>query len=219
MSIEPEQSIAARGLLRMRNVAEVAKYCGVSDVSYRQFESGRRGVGKDKIERARRFFENRGIEFIGHTGVNRQDSKSLLLKGQDGFHLFMDDVYETIAEHGGEICVSNVDERNWIKWMGGQEAYDAHAVRMNTLHNYNFKIMVCEGDRFFIASEIGQYKWVPKEKFTTQSFYAYGDKLAIINFAEEEATINILSMHGCADGFRYTFNLLWDVMPEIPNDE
>ena len=161
-------------------------------------------------------FEDNGIMFIGNTGVKKRTNEVRTLKGAQGFRDFMDDVYDVTKEVGGEICVFNVDEKNWIKWMG-QEEYDDHAARMKTINKkYNFKIIVEEGDWFFIASEIAEYKWFPKALFNRQSFYIYGNKAAFINFLDNDVIIFILGQPQFAEGLKVLFDIAWDNVAQIP---
>ncbi len=210
MAITHKQAAAARVLLGL-SPKDVMELADIGHTPYYTFEKNGTKVSKDKIENLERIFINRGIEFIDDRGVSLRTDGDRIYLGQDGFTTFMDDVYETIKREGGEICVSNVDERNWIKWMT-QEGYDAHAARMKELGNYSFKIMVKEGDDFFIASEIGEYRHVPADKFNNQSCYAYGGKLANILFEENDVTVKVLSAPGSTDGFRFLFDLTWDTL-------
>ena len=66
-----------------------------------------------------------------------------------------------------------------------------------------------EGDDFFIASKIAEYRYIPPEFFTDQSFYVYGDKLALIAFEENNVRINIINNKSWAQSFRNLFNYAW----------
>ena len=117
-------------------------------------------------------------------------------------------LYETVKDVGGDVCVSNVDERNWIKWMG-QEQYDEHSLRMKDLSDYSFKIFVKEGDEYFIANRFATYKPIPSEFFNEQSYYAYGNKLALLEFSEDNVHINIIENEEWALSFKLFFNFVW----------
>ncbi|MCB1783898.1 MAG: hypothetical protein KDI13_07865 [Alphaproteobacteria bacterium] len=208
MAITGFQAGAARCLLGNIPVEEVVGFLEISKQNYYKFERENAGIGTKTKETLRLFFENRGAQFHGKSGVVVPEEKIRILRESDGFRLFMDDVYNTVKITGGEICVANVDERHWIKWMG-QNLYDAHAARMSKLANFNFKILIRETDNFFIASEIGDYRGVPEKDFSDQSFYVYGNKMAVIKFAPDDVEITIHDDKSIADGMRYFFNLIW----------
>lgn len=203
------QAKAARALLEC-SIEEVSKGSGVNKDLISRFERGDGNLSEGNRVKLVKFYQEKNIQFLEHQGVRfRPDGWVRELEGAPGFLEFMNDVYETTKIHGGEICVSNVDERNWIRWMG-QDAYDAHAERMGKLGNFKFKILVEEGDDFFIASKIAEYRWLPSTMFNNQSFYSYGNKLAIINFQDSYVRVLIIEQEDIAEGFRHLFKLQWD---------
>ena len=99
----------------------------------------------------------------------------------------------------------------------GQDSYERHAQKMKNIQKpYNFKIIVEENDWFFIASEVAEYRWFPKELFDKQSFYAYGKKLAFLNFSENDVQVMILEQAKFSDGFKVLFNVAWNNVAKIP---
>jgi hypothetical protein len=118
----------------------------------------------------------------------------------------------------GEMCVSNVDEQNWIKWMG-KERYDQHADRMKQIvPSIRSRIIIKENDWFFIAHEFAEYRWFPEHLFNSQSFYAYGRKLALIYFKENDVSVMILDQPEFTDGFLTLFNIAWENVAIVPCD-
>lgn len=213
MNITPEQCAAGRALLKITQ-SSLADGVGMSRLSVVNFESGEE-VKVSTVKKIESFFINHGIRFTIFGGAEYSPTNQITeLNGQDGFRAFMEDVYHTISNSGGEVCVSNVNERHWIRWMGEQE-YKAHSDKMKGLNNYHFKIMVEEGDDFFIASKFAEYRHIKREYFNEQSFYVYGAKLALLEFTDSDVRINIISNKGWADSFRNTFNLGWDNTDKI----
>ncbi|MBI1300506.1 MAG: helix-turn-helix domain-containing protein [Alphaproteobacteria bacterium] len=211
MSISREQIRAALGLLNITQ-RQLSETVDVSRAILSNYLSGKQNsIHKTTSDKLMAYFDNRGVMFTANDGVARKPKNTITeLKGRDGFRAFMEDVYRTTAEHGGEICVSNVDERNWIKWLT-KDVYDAHAAKMSVLRTeYYFKIMIQEGDDFFIATDIAEYRHVPASYFTDQSFYVYGNKLALIEFDEDEVLINIIYNPRWAQSFRVLFNYAWE---------
>ncbi|MGB4058570.1 MAG: helix-turn-helix transcriptional regulator [Alphaproteobacteria bacterium] len=210
-----EQIRAARALLDWSQ-GDLAEYAGLSQTGIARIENGTNRPNTSTLEKISAAFENADIEFIGDSGLRKRSGEIKTFKGSEGFRTFMDDVYETIKTVGGEICVYNVDENNWIKWMGKQD-YENHAARMKEIETpYKFKIIVEEGDKFFIANSFAEYKWFPKELFQKHSFYAYGDKLGLINFREDSVDVLLLKQKNFNDSFRVLFNIAWDFVAKKP---
>lgn len=210
-----EQIRAARALLGWSQ-HDLAEKAGLSQTGIARIENGTNQPNTKTLEKINAAFDASEIEFIGDSGVKRRTGEVRTLRGSQGFKDFMNDVYETVSQSGGEICVYNVDETNWTKWMG-ESAYKSHAERMKEIKiPFNFKIMVEEGDTNFIASDFAQYKWFPKNLFDRQSFYCYGNKLAFIKFVEDFVEVMILPQKEFSNGFRVLFNIAWDKIAISP---
>ncbi len=209
MTITPAQIRAACGLLGVTQ-KYLSEMTGITRANLNKHDKGSLRFTTKSMDKITSFFDNNNINFTENGGAEFKPKEEITkLYGKYGFLAFMDEVYNTAKKYGGEICVSNVDERNWIKWMG-QDAYDAHAKKMNELSpNYKFKILIEDKDTFFIASEIAEYRYVPKEFFDDQSFYVYGNKLALIAFEENDVRINIINSPGWSKSFRRLFNFAW----------
>ncbi len=211
-----EQIRAARALIGWSQ-GDLADRSGLSQTGIARIENGSNQPNSNTLERIVNAFDSMNIEFIGDSGVKKRTGRIRVLKGQKGFREFMDDVYETSKKHGGEICVFNVDERNWIKWMG-KDRYDAHSKRMRELPNpVNMKIIVEEGDNFFIASKFAEYRWFPREEFNSQSFYSYGNKFALIRFSEDDVIVQILNQPEFTQGFKVLFDIAWKHKAKKPS--
>ena len=127
----------------------------------------------------------------------------------------MDLVYETARDKGGDFCVSNVDETIFTERMG-QEADDDYSRRMEIIKgNFNFRILIKEGDSNFIASEYAEYRWVPKDQFHSVPFYVFDDNLAFIIF-DENTTVHVINNPEIANAQRTQFNNIWQ-NAEVPN--
>lgn len=210
-----EQIRAARALIGWSQ-KDLADHADLSQTGVARIENGTNHPNSSTIAKILGAFDKADIEFIGETGVKKRVGEIRKLSGSEGFRDFMQDVYNTVKAEGGEICVFNVDEKNWIKWMG-QEEYAAHAQRMKNIDKpYNFKIIVEENDWFFIASAVAEYRWFPKELFDKQSFYSYGKKLAFLNFSDNDVQVLVLEQSKFSEGFRVLFNIAWNNVAKLP---
>ena len=122
----------------------------------------------------------------------------------------MDDVYETALNGVGDICLYNGIPDQFEKFLG-KEWYANHAQRMGVIKDkYNLQIIVQEGDKNLIADDFAEYRTFPPELFLAKTFYAYGDKLAIMNLEEDNVTIRVITETDVFKSFRILFNIAWN---------
>ena len=211
MSITTAQIRGARGVLNWSQ-SDLAARTGVSATSIGSIENGLSTPRENTLNTIKRAFENGGIEFIGKEGIRQKTGNTRTLTGKEGYLEFFEDVYQTLQSTGGEVLVSNVDEREFAKWHG--EYGDEHLGKIAKLENVSYKILVKEGDTY-LPADYAQYRWLPKDLFYSVPFYLYGQKLAIILF-ENEPTIIVIDYAGVAEAYRHQFNGIWGqaIVPE-----
>ncbi len=214
MEITPQQLRSARAYLDLaRN--DVAAATGVGVQTLADLETGKTDSPRiSTIDTLRLFYETKGVEFSDDGGIRPHKVRVVQFQGADGFRSFMDDVYETAKQQGGEICLHNANPSNWIKWLG-QDWNVMHTNRMLELGKLNFKITAGHDD-FLMIGKHAEYRWLPADMWNDQSFYAYGDRMALLNF--EDQTVHIVVMHNkrFADGFRKLFNVAWNTVSITP---
>lgn len=214
MIITAAQCRAARALLDWSQ-PDLAKKSGIHVQTISNFEHGNGSPTNKTLGTIRETFESEGVDFSDHDdGVRRTSAKIQYLHGADGFQRFMDDVYDVAKTQGGEICLHNANPKNWLKWLGS-DWNTMHTNRMLELGKLNFKITAAHDDYTMIGKH-AEYRWLPREMWNDQSFYAYGNRIALLNFEKE--SINIVVMHNqkFANGFRKLFNVTWDNIAIIP---
>lgn len=200
------QIAAARALLSW-DQRDVAERVGLTIAAISKIEKGENKGKTSTLEKIQHIFEVAGIEFTDYDGVRRKPSGIITYKGREGFAEFIWDVYETTKTHGGEICVSNIDEALFTHWLG-EDVDNAYMAKMKELNNFTFKILIKEGDYNFVGSSYAEYRWVPKEQFFSVPFYVYGDKLAFLLF-RDEVTIHVIDNADIAAAQRLQFNMAW----------
>ena len=209
MSMSRLQSSAARALLGRMTFDEVAKASGIGKYTIMRYEQGTHATSTNKINQLQDFYESMGLEFLEHDGVRRKPSGSFReLKGTEGFKEFIYDVYETIKDKGGKICVTNVKEQLFERWQG-PHAKD-YLSKMATVENLTFQILVEEGDQYFTASDYAEYRYLPSQYFSSVPTYVYGDKKAEIIFDDDDVTVLLLDNDKSADAQRKFFSVLWE---------
>jgi len=217
--ITAAQCRAARALLDWSQPI-LAEKCGLHVQTISNFEKGAKIPSKRTLETIARTLQAEGIVLLEDDGVQRKANRVMTYSGEDGFKAFMDDVYETAKSMGGEICLFNAKPSNWTKWLDSYW-YDKHVARMETiLPKFDLKIIVKKGDYNFISNRFAEYRWVAERVWNENSFYAYGDKVAFLNFENDNVEIYVLSQRKFAETMRFLFNLVWDqftIIPDVPD--
>jgi transcriptional regulator with XRE-family HTH domain len=223
MSITIAQIRGARGILNWSQ-QDLSQRTGISATSIGSIENGLTTPRASTLETIRSTFERNEIEFIGLDGVRTRNNFTRTLNGSQGFSDFLDDVFETAVEFGTpqkptQVFLSNVVHDNWIKWMG-KERWANHVKRMTDHQNVmDVRIIVQHGDLSFPAKGYSKYKWFPKEYFNDKSFYSYHDRLAFLNFKEDDVQIIIIQQPDFADGYRRLFLAAWEHICVDPDEK
>ncbi len=211
-----EQIRAARALLGWSQ-GDLAEKSGLSQTGIARIENGTNQPNSRTLQKINSAFENADIEFLGESGLRKKTGEIKVLRGQEGFRAFMDDVYEKASTIGGEIALFNGIPALFYKFLG-EEWYRNHSERMEEIKdNFTFKIIVREAEDLFIASSFAEYRWFPDRLFHEQTFYAYGNSLAFMSFTEDDVEIRILPQTEFADSFRVLFNIAWDHVAIVPD--
>ena len=206
MGITTAQIRGARGILNWSQ-ADLAERTGISATSIGSIENAQSTPRANTLATIQKTFEEAGIEFVGLNGLKLRTGDVRVFTGKTGFLGFYDDVYNTLKSHPGEVLVSNVDERHFVKWLG--DFKETHVERMKSISNLSFKILVREGDDYLPASGYATYRTMPKELFASVPFYTYGDKLAIM-LLDSEPTIILMNYPAIASAYRIQFADMWE---------
>lgn len=210
----PSQIRAARGLLDWSQ-KDLAERAGVTEATVRNAEKEGATPNSKTLAAIERAFGNESIQFYGDKGLEKREGNILQFVGQKGFMSFMNDVYEeslkrSLVKEEIDICVTNVDERNWEKWLP-KEFAESYRNKMASLSKLKSKILIKEGDCFATASKFAEYRSVPSDVFYENiSYYVYGDRLALIQFTDKDVLVYILEDKKFADSFRMMFSALWN---------
>jgi len=213
--ITGRQIRAARGLLGW-DAMDLATKAGLTRETVSKIENDSVQAREDTLARILNAFNDHSIEFIGSNGVQIKQDNVYSLTGIVGFKKLMDDVYVTAcdpsAANGSKpICISNVDDRLFMKHLGDYMLL--HAQRMNDLKNVKVRILAQEQDFYSIpgASYI-EYRCSPQGGVGNVPFYVFGDKLAILMLDEtKEVQITVISSVMIAKAYRDQFEILWRI--------
>lgn len=205
MSITTAQIRGARGILNWSQ-ADLARRTGISATSIGSIENGQSTPRANTLYTIQSTFENAGIEFIGREGVRLKTGDVRVFNGTQGLIDFYEDLYETIKNFEGNVLVSNVDERLFVKALG--DFADIHIARVSKLDKVRYQILVREGDTYTPGSSYAEYRAIPQELFASVPFYLYNDKLAIMQF-DGEVTVIVLHYPAIASAYRTQFADMW----------
>ncbi|HEY8192175.1 MAG TPA: helix-turn-helix transcriptional regulator [Alphaproteobacteria bacterium] len=204
-----EQIRAARALLGWSQ-GDLADRAGLSQTGIARIESGSHRPTMATLDKIAAAFEKAHIEFLGATGLRKRQGEVRTLEGRQGLRNFMDDVYETARDQGGDIRLFNGVPAALIKWLG-QEWYDAHSQRMEAIRDkFTFRVIVRHGEGQLIGSRFASYRTFPEDLFHEQTFYAYGDRLAFLSFGENDVRVLVLHQAEFSDSFRILFDIAWN---------
>lgn len=213
MTLTSAQSRAARGLIHNLSQEDIHRKTGISQSWLSNFENPKiimTNPNLENLQKLRSFYEERGIEFIPN-GVRERKALVKNYEGVDGFRAFMDDVYETAKEFGGNICLHNSRPNMWIKLLG-EDWYAMHSKRMKSLEkSIRIRIIVQEGESDFIL-DFAEHRAFPKGNWQKNVFYAYGSKLGFLDFSNGNVQIFVLEHKAFVNEFIELFDIAWDTV-------
>lgn len=216
--ISIRQIDAALGLLGLSR-SDFAAEINLNKSTFNSYFTGKSAIPSGRLGEIQKWFEGAGIVFTEQGGVNPNTSDIMTFEGKQGFMAFMDDVYNSAKKYGGDIYLFNSRPRLWHEWLG-KEWYNMHSKRMAALGDkINVKITVEEGDDVLILKS-AKHKWFPKGLYKNKIFYAYGNKLAFLNFDENSLKISVIKQKEFTDIFRVLYDVAWEnVATEVPQKE
>ena len=204
--INAEQIRAARALLDW-STAELANQTGLTVNGINKIERGHVQPHADTREKLAEIFEDAGIEFLPSSGVRKQDNTVQIYEGVERFHAFTDFVYEHMSRHGGDICISAVNERLFRQYRKDFELYRQQMQELVSKGTVTVRILATESN---FTSSWAQYRWQPEQSSVPTSFYAFGDCLALISFAHEPPPyVVLLKSRPFTEAYRHAFNIAW----------
>lgn len=207
--ITTAQIRGARGILNWSQ-ADLSERTDISATSIGSIENGLTQPRESTLTVIQKAFEDAGVEFLPNDGLRKKSGLINFFRGKKGFAEFYDDIYRTALSLPGEktFLVNNVDETVFLKW--GEDIFEPHSERMRKLDSVRYQILVQDGDTNFVASDYAEYRWLPKEFFSSVPFYVYGNKLAIILF-EVEPTVLVFEYPLVSEAYRKQFEAIWEI--------
>ncbi len=212
MTINSNQIRAARALINW-SIHDLGKQVGVVGTTISAVETGRSKGSVELFGRIEAAFLTAGVEFTSDGGVRPIRNKIQQFEGREGFAAFRLDVLSTAQRGPTKISVSNVDERQFDKW-GEGEVNEHYVSEMKKVEEINFRILVKEKDQYLTGSAYASYRWLPEDIFGEISFYIYGDKTALISFADSQFVAFVFSNPAITRFYQTEFERLWNKAKE-----
>lgn len=112
----PKEIRAARVYLDWSQ-EDLAEKAGLAVSTIRNIEAGAGMISGKSAQALDRAFSEY-IDFLPNGGFQPKSETITVLKGRSGFIEFIWDMHSVVKSVGGEICVSNVDEHDFLVWLG-----------------------------------------------------------------------------------------------------
>jgi len=216
--ISANQLRAARAHLDLSQ-DDVAAAAGITKYTLSNIERGVTDGSARSLDALRQYYERYGLHFTDDDGIRVVVSDILSYEGETGLNAFMWDVVATMERQPGTYCVSNVDENNWLKWQGIEEATKIRD-RIAAIPGIRSHILVKEGDDRTFATDYAEYRALPTEMFyDNTSYYVYADKMALIRFDPDNVIIRVLHNRDFAESYKLMFYRFWDSLAIPLNKE
>jgi len=202
--ITSKQSKAARAFLNW-SLEDLASQAGLSRTAVIKFENGTAETRQDNIKAIENAFSTANIEFIGSKGISEKQDTVELFSGDAFISKLWDNIKLTLGGTGGEILITNVDERRGLQYE--QNNLYAYIEELQKL-NITERLLSCEGDNLFIAPK-EWYRWIPKQVFSmSTATFIYADKLAYILWDKGIAIVT--HSKEASDSERKRFEYMWE---------
>ena len=149
--ISGSQIRAARSLLGISS-SDLAQRSKLTRKAVEDIERGDTKPRDSTIKSIKRALSEEGIEFIENDGVKRRTEGVQTFRGVSGFAQFYDIVYQHLSQHGGEVCVSGVDEALFAKYQKNQSEYISRITKLEKeRRDIKAFILIRDGDRNFVC--------------------------------------------------------------------
>lgn len=206
--ITGRQIRAARGLLDW-DAELLASKAGLNRDTVFNIERGTVQARGGSLEKIAQAFSNSGVEFIENQGVRLKPTGIDIYDGVEMFDQFYDFLYNHLKKEGGEVCLSIYDETLPAKY---RKDPDLHRHRMKELTDrgdVTFRIIATKSD--FKTHGYVQFRSQPNQLPNPTGFYAFGDCLALLSFADSNSPYIVVVRSGpLTEAYRQSFNIAWN---------
>lgn len=207
--ITGRQIRAARSLLDW-TAQDLATKSGLTRETVSRIEADTVQARDESLGKIVKIIDAYGVEFIENQGVRFKPSGIEVYEGLARFDEFYDFLYEHLSVYGGEVCLSIYDESVLAK---NRSDPNKHRARMRevTERDPTITFRVLTSISNFTSFGYAQYRQPKNDLPSPTGFYAFGDCLALLSFADP-ASPYIIVIHSApmAAAYKQNFYTLWD---------
>lgn len=202
MTISPEQSKAARNLLKWR-IEDLVTYANITADQARNFEQGR-SRSLEVIEAINRAYSDNDIRFTSTGGVDIEKDRLIIFEGSNHYMLLLDDIHKTLSNP------ENADNPEFLLLYSSDKLSPAEVNNKYRFMRANSIKMrqVISSEDYYIMGPLHEYRQISQQYFSRVLTIIYADKVAQVNGANTKVTIH--KDAPVADSFRKTFQFMWD---------
>ena len=200
--ISIQQCRAARGLLGWTQ-QDLSEASGLSKTAINNFEKGHSDIKAESLKAIRMAFESADIEFLGNEGLRKRVDNTRILRGDKSFIDLLNDIYETLKTTGGEILISNIDERT-----SDQVTRKTLLEHGERLQKAGITQRILTGHSFDAGPAV--FRSIPHETaMAAMVTFIYGNKVAFELW--EQSMILIINSPEASNAERQRFKTLWSL--------
>ena len=140
-------------------------------------------------------------------GLPREDTHVEVFKGKESSiaRTIYRDIVGEFKKKPGEVLISGVDERKFIE--ADRIALEQYLRELRKL-KCTERILIEEGDTRVMEGQQSQYRYLPKDSFTSTPIFSYSDKLTVLVWGMPNYAI-IIKNRNLAEAYKKQFNLIW----------
>jgi len=129
----------------------------------------------------------------------------LVFSGDAALTAIWNDTLETLQSPGDFICISGIDERQYLK---ADRPGIMRFIENLKSRGFGQKLLCCEGNSTRLLGEHLEYRYLPKENFSAVPIYVYRNKVALLLWGPPRQVI-ILENSALAETFHKQFMFMW----------
>jgi DNA-binding XRE family transcriptional regulator len=163
------------------------------------------------------YLKSRNIE-VYEKGFQEKDEMRESLYGMEGFHTMYRQMYSAIRRGHKDLWLYNGVSHLVANALGDEFIAKHREVMAELEGQFNWRVVVEEGDDAFWGNKYAYYRWIPKEYFNNKTIYVYGNTVAIVDF-EDGIRINLTHSKDVTDTMRLFLETTWEAKAYDPNSE
>lgn len=150
-------------------------------------------------------------ELVNLTKLPREDTFVEVFKGKSAVKSLYRGVIKEFEKGAKEVLIAGVNERDFV-----EEDRLALAQYLRAVQRFKSKerVLVNEGETYFVEGPQTAYRWIPKENFSPTPMFVYGDKWAVLIWGNPSYLV-VIENKNLAEAYRRQFNLLWQISKKI----